>query len=105
MGVLAALTMVLDYILPLAGARKFGSSKRGFWGAFFGMMIGLIFFPPFGLFIGAFIGAVAAELTAGKNQSEAFRAGWGVFMGTMAALAAKFFVSGLMTFYYIKALL
>ncbi len=104
MGVLAALTMVLDYVLPLVGARRFGASKRGFWGALLGMIAGLLFFPPFGLLVGAFVGAVAAELTAGKNESEALKAGWGVFVGTMAALAAKLFVSGAMTYFYIKAL-
>jgi len=35
-GALTALTIVLDYATPLAGARRFGASKRGFWGAFKG---------------------------------------------------------------------
>jgi uncharacterized protein YqgC (DUF456 family) len=104
MGVLAALTMVLDYVLPLIGAKKFGASNRGFWGALAGMLLGLVFFPPFGLIFGAFLGAVAAELSAGKNNSEALRAGWGVFIGTMTALAAKLVVSGVMTFYFVRAL-
>jgi uncharacterized protein YqgC (DUF456 family) len=104
MGGLTLLTMVLDYVLPMVGARKYGSSKRGFWGAFFGMIIGVVLFPPFGMIIGAFLGAVAGELLAGKKDSEALRAGWGVFMGVISALILKLLVSGLMTFYFIKAL-
>ena len=105
MGVLTALTMVLDYAMPLAGTRRFGGSKRGFWGAFIGMVVGAFVLPPFGLILGAFIGAVAGELSAGKEHSAALRAGWGVFAGMMAAMAVKLVVSGIMTFYFIRALL
>lgn len=105
MGGLTALTVFLDYAMPLAGARRFGASKRGFWGALVGMLLGAWAFPPFGLILGAFAGAVVGEISAGKNQSSALRAGWGVFVGTMAALAVKLIVSGVMTFYFIRALL
>jgi uncharacterized protein YqgC (DUF456 family) len=104
MGVLTALTVVLDYVLPLAGTRKYGASKRGFWGAFIGMALGAAVLPPFGLVLGAFAGAVIGELSAGKDQSKAFRAGWGIFVGVMAATAVKLVVSGVMTFYFVRAL-
>ena len=105
MGGLTALTLILDYALPLAGTRRFGASKRGFWGAFIGMAAGVLFFPPFGLILGAFAGAVAGELSAGKERSAALRAGWGVFAGLMASVAVKLVVSGIMTFYFVRALL
>jgi uncharacterized protein YqgC (DUF456 family) len=105
MGVLTVMTMVLDYAMPLAGTRRFGASKRGFWGAFIGMAAGALVFPPFGLIVGAFLGAVAGELSAGKERSAALRAGWGVFAGMMAAMAVKLVVSGVMTFYFVRALL
>jgi hypothetical protein len=105
MAALTLLTMILDYVLPMAGARKYGSTKRGFWGAFLGMVVGVLFFPPFGMIIGAFIGAVVGELTAGKKNAEAMRAGWGVFLGVFVALISKLVVSGIMTFFFVKALL
>jgi uncharacterized protein len=105
MGGLTVLTLFLDYAMPLAGARRFGASKRGFWGALIGMLAGAWAFPPFGLILGAFAGAVAGELSAGKDQSGALRAGWGVFVGMMAAMAVKLIVSGIMTFYFIRELL
>ncbi len=104
MAALTLLTVVTDYALPLAGAKKFGSSRRGFWGSFVGMFIGVFFFPPFGLVIGAFLGAVLGELSAGKMQSEALKAGWGVFAGVMVSLIFKVIVSGLMTFSFFRAL-
>jgi uncharacterized protein YqgC (DUF456 family) len=104
MGALTLLTMVLDYILPMAGAKKYGSTKRGFWGAFFGMVIGIVLFPPFGMIIGAFLGAVTGELTAGKKNAEALKAGWGVFLGVISALILKLLVSGIMTFFFVKAI-
>jgi uncharacterized protein YqgC (DUF456 family) len=105
MGALTVLTMVLDYVLPMAGAKKYGSTRRGFWGAFFGLVIGIILFPPFGMIIGAFLGAVAGEISAGKKSAEAMKAGWGVFLGVITALILKLLVSGIITFFFVKAML
>jgi hypothetical protein len=105
MAALTLLTMILDYVLPIAGAKKYGSTKRGFWGAFLGMVIGVLFLPPFGMIIGAFIGAVVGELSAGKKNVEAMRAGWGVFLGVFVSVVLKLVVSGIMIFFFVKALL
>lgn len=105
--IMAALTIavtVLDYVVPAAGARKFGASKFGIWGAIIGMLIGLIFAPPLGMIIGAFVGAVVGELMVGKQSLDALKAGWGVFVGVMLGILLKLIASGIMTFYFIKAL-
>lgn len=105
--VMALLTIVvtaLDYVVPAAGAKKFGASKYGFWGAVIGMLIGIIFFPPLGIIIGAFLGAIAGELVIGKPSYDALKAGWGVFVGIMFGMILKLIASGVMTFYFIKAL-
>ena len=105
--IMAALTIavtVLDYVVPAAGARKFGASKFGIWGAIIGMLIGLIFAPPLGMIIGAFVGAVVGELMVGKQSLDALKAGWGVFVGVMLGIILKLIASGIMTFYFIKAL-
>ena len=65
-GLLTFLVALLDYILPLAGAKKSGTSRTGIIFAALGMMIGLFFFPPFGIFFGLLIGAFLGELIAGK---------------------------------------
>ena len=103
-GVVTVIVTVLDYIIPVAGAKKYGATKSGIWGSIIGMIIGMIFFPPFGMLIGAFLGAVGGEVLVGKDSSEALKSGWGVFMGTILGIGLKLAASGVMSFYYVKAL-
>jgi uncharacterized protein YqgC (DUF456 family) len=104
MAVITIVVTVLDYVVPAAGAKKFGASRAGFWGAVLGLFGGLILFPPFGMILGAFLGAIVGELSVGKEGSQALKAGWGVFMGVMFGMILKLIASGIMTFYFIKAL-
>lgn len=104
---MAALTVAiqaLDYILPAAGAKKYGATKAGFWGAVIGLILGLIWAPPLGMILGAFIGAVIGEMSAGKKTREAFKAGWGTFVGFLFGMLLKLILSAVMAFYFIRAL-
>ena len=104
--ILAIVTMiviVMDYIIPLMGAKRYGASKWGVWGSVLGMAIG-IFWSPFAMLLGAFIGAVVVEWLVGKTKGEALRAGWGVVMGTLFATILRLGVSGMMTYYFVLAL-
>jgi uncharacterized protein len=103
--VITALVVVLDYMVPVWGAKKFGASKRGIWGSIIGLLLGLFIFPPFGIILGPFLGAVIGEMTAGKENSAAFKAGFGSFMGFMAGMLLKMIASGLMTWFFFKELL
>ncbi|MCP4367105.1 MAG: DUF456 domain-containing protein [Deltaproteobacteria bacterium] len=104
MGIFTILLTILDYAVPIFGAKKFGASKAGIWGSMIGMLVGFIFFPPFGIFIGTFFGALAGELFAGKDGKKALRAGWGSFIGNIAAIGIKLAFTGVVLFFYIKAL-
>lgn len=104
MGVLTVVVQALDYLLPAVGAKKFGASRYGFWGAIIGMLLGIIYVPPLGIIIGAFLGALIGEILAGKKAYEALKAGWGVFVGVMAGMLLKLTAAGIMTFYFVKAL-
>ncbi len=104
MAVLTVVVTILDFVIPSLGAKKYGASRKGIWGSVIGMLVGTIFFPPFGMFLGAFLGAVLGEMVEGKNEGDAFRAGFGVFMGTAAATVLKLAVSGIMLFYFIMEL-
>lgn len=100
---LAILTIVVslgDYFLPLLGAKRYSTSKCGIWGAIIGMMAGIIFFPPFGMIIGIFIGAILGELIAGKENSMALKAGLATFIGSMTAFLIKLSLSVVMAFYF-----
>ena len=85
---------ILDYILPAMGTKKFGGSKYGAWGATAGLILGLLFFPPFGFLIGPFVGAFIAEIIFNKsNTKNAFRSAWGSFIGFLVSSFMKFLVS------------
>lgn len=100
-GLLTLLVALLDYILPLAGARKLGASRTGIIFAVIGMITGMIFFPPFGIFFGLLIGAFVGELIAGKSQSQAFKAGFVTFLGILTSMVVKLMLAIVMTVYYL----
>lgn len=102
MGGLTIFVTILDYVVPVAGARKYGASKPGVWGSVVGMIIGLFFFPPWGIVIGGFLGALAGEAVVGKEGRKMLRAGWGVFVGNLAGIGLKLALSGVMLFFYVK---
>ena len=100
-GLLTLLVTLLDYILPLVGAKKFGASRTGIIFAAIGMITGIIFFPPSGIFFGLLIGAFIGELIAGKNQSQAFKAGFVTFLGILTSMVVKLMLAVVMTVYYL----
>ena len=102
MGGLALLVTVLDYVVPVVGAKKYGASKLGVWISIIGMLMGVLFFPPWGMLIGAFVGALAGELLAGKEGRKSFRAAWGVFVGNVVGIGVKLAYCGAIIFFYVK---
>jgi uncharacterized protein YqgC (DUF456 family) len=104
MGLLTAILMILDYVAPALGAKKYGASKAGLWGSVAGMVIGILFIPPWGIILGAFIGALSGELLSGKSGKKALRAGWGILVGNVLGIVLKLAFTAVVLFYYIKAL-
>jgi len=101
-GGVTALVTLLDVLIPLVGARKYGASRAGVWGSAVGMIVGLVVLPPWGMFFGAFLGALAGELMVRPGRGQALRSGWGVFVGTMVGIGLKLALSGMMLFFYVK---
>ena len=103
MAVITLAVTIGDFVIPLRGARRYGASKWGIWGSVIGMAMG-IFFSPFGMLLGAFIGAVAVEWLVQKEKGRAIKAGWGVFIGSLVGTALKLGASGMMTYYFVRGL-
>ncbi len=101
-GGITIVVTVLDYVLPIMGAKVYKASSFGIWGSIIGMIIGILFLPPFGMILGLFIGAVLGELIAGKEDWEALKIGTVTFIASMLMIFIKLAVSGVMTFYFIK---
>ena len=95
MGALTALAVLIDFLSAAFGAKRQGASPRAFWGATLGAMVGL-FFGLAGILLGPFIGAVAAELSAGSGAQQAGRSGYGVWVGLVLGTAAKLAIAFLL---------
>jgi len=90
--VLTALAQGFDVLGNLIGARRFGAGRAGIWGGVVGSLVGIIVFPPWGFLVGALLGATAAEALAGRPPAEAWRAGIGALLGTLAGVGGKLVV-------------
>lgn len=89
LGLLAAMSLVVDFLATTYGAKKLGATKRGIVGAMIGAVVGLFVFPPFGLLIMPFLGALLGELSGGREWKESAKAGVGATLGVLAGAAGK----------------
>ena len=101
-GGIALASIVLDYVVPALGARKFNCSKWGVFGCLLGTIVG-VFFAPIGILLGPFVGAVAGELVAGKEAPAALRGGFGALLGFLFGLLLKLIVCGLFAWWFARA--
>lgn len=86
--VLVVVLQVLDYITPLLGSKYSGGSEYGNRGCVAGTIAGL-FFMPWGIILGPFIGAVAGEMLGGRDLPNALKAGFGTFLGVVLGVLLK----------------
>jgi len=92
---LTLLSYGLDFLGGYWGAKYFGATRWGTFGAVLGAVIGL-FFGIIGLFIGPVIGALVGEFIAGKRLIDAGRAGWGSLLGNLGGMFAKLMIALIM---------
>jgi uncharacterized protein YqgC (DUF456 family) len=85
---ITALALVMDYLATLYGAKRFGATKKGMFGAIVGGIVGLFFNLP-GIILGPFIGATLFELMGGREWKPAAKAGVGATLGLFAGAVGK----------------
>ena len=86
-------------------ARRFGGSKYAATGSTVGMIVGLLFFPPAGLIVGAFAGALIGELLYDRDDlRKAVRVAIGSFVAFLLSTGLKLAASLAMGYYVIRAL-
>ncbi len=96
LGVLTLIVLVLDFLIPIWTAKKYGATKQGIIGSMIGMIFGF-FFTPVGMILGLIVGAIIGDLMAGKSHSQATRSGLATFFGTLISIGFKLLLSGVMT--------
>ena len=98
LAVLILLTLA-SYAIDIAsgyfGAKYFGATRWGAFGAVVGALVGLIF-GIVGLFAGPVIGAIVGEFIAGKRMIDAGRAGWGSLLGNLGGMIGRLLIALLM---------
>ena len=99
---LAIASYGIDFLGGWFGARRFGATRWGTFGALAGAVIGLFFGLP-GLLIGPVVGALTGELVGGKRMIDAGRAGWGALLGNLAAMIGKVLIGLAMVSWFLIA--
>jgi uncharacterized protein len=97
---LALLSYALEFAGGYFGAKRFGATKWGAFGALIGGIVGLFFSLP-GLIAGPIVGAIAGELVAGKRLVSAGRAGWGTLLGNLAGMVGKLTIGLVMVSWFL----
>ena len=77
MAAFGLLALGLDYLATLIGAKKLGATWKGMVGAVLGVIVGVFVFPPIGLVVGPFVGAMGFEWAFGREARESAKAGVG----------------------------
>ncbi len=86
--ILVVIVQALDYVVPMLGTKATGGSKWGNWFCVIGTIVGL-FFLPWGIILGPFLGAVIGELISGHSPKQAVVSGLGSLAGFLFGTAIK----------------
>ncbi|MFT4177643.1 MAG: DUF456 domain-containing protein [Luteolibacter sp.] len=97
---LMAISQTFEVLSGAAGAKWFGGTKWGAWGALVGSLVGM-FFLPFGLLLGPLVGAMVFELAFAKQRAKpAVTSGVGSVVGTLAGMGFKLVIGLLMIVWF-----
>ncbi len=87
-GVLTALTVIVDILATALGAKRVGASGKALWGAALGTVVGVFFGLP-GLVFGPFVGAAVGQFMSHGDLLHAGRVGLGTWLGILIGAALK----------------
>ncbi|MBC7948399.1 MAG: DUF456 domain-containing protein [Chitinophagaceae bacterium] len=97
------IVIVLDYMVPIWGTKRYGGSKYGVWGCTLGFLLAF-WMGPLGVILGPFIGAFVGEMIARQDSKVALRAAWGSFVGFLLGSLLKIVACFMMLYYVIKSI-
>lgn len=101
-GILWIVSIVVDWLSGAMGAKWFGSSKWGVWGALLGGIVGAILFSLPGLILGPVLGVFIAEMAFAKKEwKPAANSTVGTLVGGLAGAIAKTLIAMAMIFWYL----
>lgn len=89
LGALTFMSILVDFLASVLGAKRAGASKMAMIGAGVGSLIGMLFFSLPGLIIGPFVGVIVVETSKGKSVREASKIGFATWLGMAVGVALK----------------
>lgn len=96
---------ILDYILPIIGAKKYKTSRKGIFGAGLGLFLGVLFFGSLGIILGPFLGTLLGEVSDKKDVLGAIKSARSTIIGVLISAFAKVVLIFIMTGFVIVALI
>ena len=96
---------LLDYFIPMWGTKYTGGGGK--WanrGSLIGTIVGM-FFLPWGIIIGPFVGAFMGATKDGMDNTPALKAGFGSLIGFLVGTAAKFVLCRYFIWVFVRELL
>lgn len=91
-GMLVVLSLAVDFLSSVLGAKRVGASSLALWGATVGSFVGMFFMIP-GIVLGPFVGAFIGEYLAQSSASQAAQAGLGTWLGLLVGTVLKVGIS------------
>ncbi|GHD68808.1 DUF456 domain-containing protein [Jeongeupia chitinilytica] len=88
LGILLALSIVLDFVAGALGAKRVGASSQAVWGSMIGAVLGIAG-GLVGLIVGPFIGAAVGEYLARRDVARAGKVGVATWIGLLIGAIAK----------------
>lgn len=101
---IVVVVQVLDYVVPVLGSKYSGGSKWGNRGCLVGTVVGL-FFMPWGIIVGPFLGAFIGELLDGRETMQALKSGFGSLVGFLVGTVLKCAVCGYFIYMFARELI
>jgi uncharacterized protein YqgC (DUF456 family) len=100
---IVVVSLVLDYVIPIWGTKKFGGTKYGVWGCTLGFLAAF-WLGPWGIIIGPFVGAFIGEMIAQKESAIALKAAIGSFVGFLMGSFLKLVICFFMLYYILTSI-
>ena len=114
--IITVVVTISDNVLPAWMTKRFGGSRMAVIGSVLGIIAGMFLFPPIGLLVGPFLGALAGELINNRIQAKrvnadgnsgdnakAIKVALGAFLAFILGTGAKLIIGSLMIYYAVKA--
>lgn len=93
-GVGMVVVSLVDAIMAPLITKRMGGSKLATKGSFIGVIVGSFFFPPFGMILGAFFGALLGEISETKKlDNHSVKIALGSFLGFILGTGLKLIFS------------